>query len=62
MIRSGKGDENWLFPECSKIFLTHTDQIIAFDIPVEYSVVTIIRCKINSTIVSKVKDNFFSLY
>ena len=53
MVRSGKGDESCFFPERSEVFLTHADQIIAFNIPVEYSVVTIIRCKINKTIVSR---------
>ena len=46
------------FPERSEVFLTHADQIIAFNIPVEYSVVTIIRCKINNTIVSKNQTDF----
>ena len=58
MVRSGKGDERWFFPERSEVFLTHADQIIAFNIPVEYSAVTIIRCKINKTIVSKIQTDF----
>ena len=58
MVRSGKRDESCFLPECSGVFLTHADQIIAFNIPVEYSVVTIIRCKINKTIVSKIQTDF----
>ena len=61
MATSGKGEEIWVFPGHSKVFLTHGDQIIASNIPVENSVVTIIRCKINKTIVSKSQTDF-SLY
>ena len=58
MVRSGKRDDSWYFPERAEVFLTHADQVIAFDIPVEYSVVTVIRCKINRTIVSKIQTDF----
>ena len=58
MVRNGKRDEIWGFPEHSEVFLTHADQLISFIIPVEYSVVTIIRFKINTTIVSKIQTDF----
>ena len=38
---------NWMYPESAATFYTPYDQIIANNLSVEYSCVTIIRCRIN---------------
>ena len=52
---------NWQFPESAMLFDTPIDQIIASDLPVEYSCVTIIRCKLRDGTVSKI-NGLFELY
>ena len=52
---------NWMYPETSATCYTPRDQIIAIDLSVVYSCVSIIRCKINAKTVFKL-DELFSEY
>ena len=49
---------NWMYPESAATFYTQYDQIIANNLSVEYSCVTIIRCKINQSTVTELNKLF----
>lgn len=62
LVQTKKSNKsNWMYPETSATYYTPCDQIIATNVSVEYSCVTIIRCKINAKTVSKL-DEMFSKY
>ena len=42
---------NWMYPETAATFYTPNDQIIMNSLKVEYSCVTIIRCKIDESLI-----------
>ena len=48
----------WKFPETARVHYTPLDQIIAWNFPVEYRLVTILRCSISEATESTIKDNF----
>ena len=49
---------NWMYPESAATFYTPYDQIIANNLSVEYSCVTIIRCRINQSTITQMKNLF----
>ena len=50
--------ENWIYPKSAATFYTPFDQIIANNLSVEYSCVTIIRCRINKSTITQMNDLF----
>ena len=47
-----------MFPESAATLYTPYDQIIANNLSVEYSCVTIIRCRINQSTITQMKNLF----
>ena len=58
LSRSSNDDKRWVFPEKDALVDTHVDQIITTEIPVEYSCVAIIRCKLSDATVSEITSRF----
>ena len=51
-------DYNWVFPEKAVNFKTSMNQIILFDIQVQYSCVTVIRCRVSESVVEHIRTVF----
>ena len=47
-----------MYPEAAATFYTPYDQLIGNNLSVEYTCVTIIRCKINNATIIKMTDLF----
>ena len=48
----------WKFPETARVHHTPLEQIIAWNFPVEYRLVTILRCSISKATENMIKDIF----
>ena len=48
----------WKFPETANIYYTPFDQIIASNFPIEYRLVTILRCNINEATAKFIQNEF----
>lgn len=55
---NNKSKANWMFPETSSTFYTPKDQIIMASLKVEYTCVTIIRCRIANSIIKELDCKF----
>jgi len=59
MMRSNRlNNHQWMLPEELTSYLTPKTQIIKVDFPVEYSCITIVRCKISKETISEINAAF----
>ena len=58
-VRSKAGaSDKWQVPEAAVVYRTPQDQIIMKDIVVQYSCITIIRCKIDADSIAQINKAF----